>query len=81
MNAVAESLAPYDLLVNLETLARNAIAAREGGTGDLDEWVGVAFRLGGEQFVTPRDQVREVLPVPDHLARIPGAKSWLKGYR
>lgn len=79
MNATAESLAPYDLLVHLESLAREAIAAREGGTGSQDEWVGVAFRLGGEQFVTPRDQVREVLPVPDHLARIPGAKSWLKG--
>ncbi len=79
MNATAINLEPFELLVQLEQKARDAIAAREGGTGSQDEWVGVGFRLGGEQFVTPREQVREVLPVPDHLARIPGAKTWLKG--
>ena len=70
---------PFELLVELERRAKQAIADREGGTGAIDEWVGVAFRIGSDQFVAPRDEVREVLPIPEMLTRVPGAKPWLKG--
>lgn len=70
---------PFKLLVELERLARAAVAKREGGEGIEGEWVGVGFRIGGEQFVAPRVQVREVLPLPENLTRVPGAKSWLRG--
>ena len=79
MNLSELSQQPFELLLELERRAKQAIADREGGSGAVDEWVGVAFRIGGEQFVAPRDQVREVLPIPDSLTRVPGAKSWLKG--
>lgn len=70
---------PFDLLLALEQRARDAIAAR-GGAGDAtDEWVGIGFRIGAESFVCARTGVREVIPVPEHLTRVPGAKAWLRG--
>jgi twitching motility protein PilI len=70
---------PFELLLELERRARAAIAAREGGRASAEDWVGIGFRLGAEQFVTPRGEVREVLPLPDQLTRVPGAKPWLRG--
>jgi twitching motility protein PilI len=70
---------PFDLLLELERLARAAVAARDGADSPADEWVGIGFRLGSEQFVTGRGDVREVLPVPDQVTRVPGGKSWLRG--
>lgn len=69
---------PFELLLELERLARAAAAARDG-EGAADEWVGIGFRLGTEHFVTDRADVREVLPVPDPITRVPGGKFWLRG--
>jgi twitching motility protein PilI len=77
LQALAEQ--PFELLVELERRARNAVAAREGAPAAADEWVGIGFRLGAERFVTTRGDVREVLPVPDQVTRVPGAKPWLRG--
>jgi twitching motility protein PilI len=70
---------PFELLLEMERRARAAIAARDGAPTAVDEWVGIGFRLGAERFVTSRADVREVLPVPDHVTRVPGAKPWLRG--
>jgi twitching motility protein PilI len=70
---------PFDLLLELERRARAAIAARDGAPAEADEWVGIGFRLGAERFVTNRGDVREVLPVPEQITRVPGAKPWLRG--
>jgi twitching motility protein PilI len=43
------------------------------------EWVGVGFRIGEERFVASREQVREVLILPDNMTRVPGAQRWLLG--
>ncbi len=77
LQALAEH--PFELLVELERRARAAIAARDGAPAAAEEWVGVGFRLGAERFVTGRNDVREVLPVPDQVTRVPGAKPWLRG--
>jgi len=69
---------PFELLLELERLARAAVSAREG-QGATDEWVGIGFRLGTEHFVTDRADIREVLPVPDPITRVPGGKFWLRG--
>jgi len=70
---------PFELLVELELRARAAVAEREGRDGRGDEWVGVGFRLGSERFVAERSDVREILPLPDTVVRVPGAKPWLRG--
>jgi twitching motility protein PilI len=70
---------PFELLKELERRSRTVAAssAPEAGTGK--EWVGVAFRMGGETFLVAREETREVLGYPAVITRIPGAKSWVKG--
>jgi twitching motility protein PilI len=70
---------PFELLKELEkrsrTVVANSVAEAEAG----QEWVGVAFRMGGETFLVAREETREVLGYPAAVTRIPGAKSWVKG--
>lgn len=69
---------PFELLQELERRSRAAVAGQ--GSGSIaDEWVGIGFRIGDEQFVANREQVREVLMLPEALTRVPGAKRWLLG--
>ena len=69
---------PFELLREIE---RRSSQAQAGGSSDAlqAEWVGIGFRIGEEQFVSSRDQVREVLMLPDAMSRVPGAKRWLLG--
>ncbi len=69
---------PFELLREIE---RRSAAAQTGGVASAvsSEWVGVGFRIGEEQFVSSREQVREVLMLPDTMTRVPGAKRWLLG--
>jgi hypothetical protein len=71
--------APFDLLRELERRSMAAAAGIGAGGGTVEEWVGVGFRVGDEQFVMARDEIREVLMVPPAVTRVPGAKPWLKG--
>ncbi len=69
---------PFELLQEIERRSRAAMAGQAGG--DLpSEWVGVGFRVGQDQFVADRNQVREVLMLPASMTRVPGAKRWLLG--
>lgn len=70
---------PFELLQEMERRSRAAIAGHNDAGSQRNEWVGVGFRLGDEQFVASRDEVREVLMIPDALTRVPGAKRWLLG--
>ncbi len=79
MSLAALKQQPFELLLELERRARAAAAARDGTGEATDEWVGLGFRIGAERFVTARAEVREVLPIPEHLTRVPGAKTWLRG--
>jgi len=71
---------PFELLKELEKRSRgnaNAGVAADGSAGQ--EWVGIAFKMGGETFLVAREETREVLGFPAVLTRIPGAKPWVKG--
>jgi twitching motility protein PilI len=69
---------PFDLLKEMEARSRAALAGK--GSGALPaEWVGIGFRIGQEQFVANRSQVREVLMLPEAMTRVPGAKRWVLG--
>jgi twitching motility protein PilI len=69
---------PFELLQEIERRSRAAHSG-PGAGASADEWVGVGFRIGEEQFVASREQVREVLMLPDAITRVPGAKRWLLG--
>jgi len=70
---------PFDLLREIERRSKTALAGAAGEFGDMEEWVGIGFRLGDEQFIVERDRVREVLMVPPFITRVPGAKNWIRG--
>jgi twitching motility protein PilI len=70
---------PFELLKELEKRSRTVAAANVTETDAGQEWVGVAFRMGGETFLVAREETREVLGYPAAVTRIPGAKSWVKG--
>ena len=70
---------PFEVLLELERRARALLAAGSSTAAATDEWVGIAFRLGSENFVAARTDVREVMPLPDQMTRVPGAKPWLRG--
>lgn len=69
---------PFELLAEIERRSRQAHGGQAGGALP-SEWVGVGFRIGEEQFVASREQVREVLMLPESMTRVPGAKRWLLG--
>ena len=69
---------PFELLLEIERRSRAAHTG-QGPGASASEWVGVGFRIGEEQFVAVREQVREVLMLPDTMTRVPGAHRWLLG--
>src|SRR5690606_2592085 len=70
---------PFELLRELERLARVALTGQGGGAAAEREWVGVAFRLSSENFLVAREETREVLGFPSVVTRVPGAKGWIRG--
>ena len=70
---------PFELLKELEKRSRAVTAGNVPQPTAGREWVGVAFRMGGETFLVAREETREVLGYPAAVTRIPGAKSWVKG--
>jgi twitching motility protein PilI len=68
---------PFELLAALERRGRAATASPVQPVAR--EWVGVAVRLAGQSLLVARDETREVLSVPVQLARVPGAKPWVRG--
>jgi twitching motility protein PilI len=70
---------PFELLREIERLTRLALAGKDGEASENNAWVGVAFRLGTENFLAAREDTREVLSYPNMLARVPGANPWIRG--
>ena len=62
---------PYELLREMDRRARAAGQGQPEASVTGAEWVGVAFRLGGEAFLMAREEIREVMGYP----AIPGAPS------
>ena len=52
---------PFELLRALDALARSAVQGQSETAPAGAEWVGIAFRLGGEGFLLAREETREVM--------------------
>ena len=70
---------PFDLLREIDRRARAAAQGQPESVATGPEWVGVAFRLGGEAFLLAREETREVLAYPAAITRVPGARAWIRG--
>lgn len=70
---------PFELLREIDRRARAAAQGQVEASASGSEWVGIAFRLGGEAFLLAREETREVLAYPAAITRVPGARSWIRG--
>ncbi len=70
--------APFEQLRRLERLGLEHGADLPAQEEARSHWTGVGFRIGGRHFVTPMEEVAEILPVPD-LSRVPHARAWVRG--
>jgi len=60
---------PFELLKELEKRSRAVAAGTTAESSVEREWVGVAFRMGGETFLVAREETREVLGYPAVVTR------------
>lgn len=67
---------PFALLLALESRLQTARVDLAAGAAQF--WTGLGFRLGDRWLVAPREDVREVIALPQ-LTRVPGARPWLLG--
>ena len=44
-----------------------------------EDWQGLAFVLDGVKVITAMNEIRELLPYPEAVTRVPGTKSWMLG--
>jgi twitching motility protein PilI len=70
---------PFELLREIDRRARAAAQGQPETSATGAEWVGVAFRLGGEAFLLAREETREVFAYPAAVTRVPGARPWIRG--
>lgn len=70
---------PFQWLQDLERRAKQKAKGLPRQEKIQQIWRGVAFRLGENYLVTSLLEIREVLHYPRSLARVPGAKMWIKG--
>lgn len=69
---------PFELLCAMEQRAlASGTAVGESPAGR--EWVGIGFRIGDENFLAPREEVREIIACPASIARVLGARPWIAG--
>lgn len=70
---------PIQWLLHIEWLAKQRARGLPRQLSIETIWRGIAFRLGQTDLITPLNEIREVLPYIGRLAKVPGAKSWVKG--
>ena len=63
-------------LLRLADLAKSRATGRHDA--DYTQWIGIAFEVGGQEFVAPMGDVSEILALPE-LTPIPRTKPWLLG--
>lgn len=70
---------PFEWLQALENLARERAKGLPRQEKVQQIWKGIAFRLENFHLLTPLTEIREVLNCPRSLAKVPGAKPWVRG--
>lgn len=66
------------LLIDYERRLAESGARLPGRAEARERWVGVAFRLGDEFFVSRMDEIQEILDPPT-CTRVPGTAPWFLG--
>lgn len=69
---------PLEILQEIARQCGLAAAALPQSIEQLNEWSGVAFRLGDSRLVAPLDEVAEIISYPE-LTVIPNTCLWVRG--
>ena len=69
---------PVALLKQIEECCRACSVELPGNARTENEWSGIAFRIGGNNLVTPLGEVVEILDVPE-LTIVPLTQPWVCG--
>lgn len=69
---------PFAELSRLERLGRERGALMPTAEPSRGQWAGIAFRVGARRFVSPMQEVAEVLRPPT-VSPVPHARNWLRG--
>ncbi len=70
---------PFEILLDFDKRARLHAAGLPAQEEVQNYWSGVVFMLRGQRYVSPLDDVHEILHVPGTMTDIPGAYSWVRG--
>ena len=70
---------PFELLLDIDQRVRNLVPGLPAQEEVKNYWSGIAFMLRGQRYVSPLDDVHEILHVPGTITDIPGASSWVRG--
>lgn len=70
---------PFEVLLDLDERARTHAAGLPAQEEARDYWSGVSFMLHGQRYVSPLDDVHEILHIPEAITEIPGSLPWVKG--
>jgi twitching motility protein PilI len=68
---------PFALLLALEQRLRS-VRLDAAVAGVTETWQGLAYRIGDRWLVSPKGDVREVIP-PPKITHVPNARPWLTG--
>jgi len=79
MTQSATTQTPFQWLQEFERRARQKAKGLPRQEEVRQIWRGIAFRLDDAFLVTALSEIREIIICPTKLARVPGAKSWIKG--
>ncbi|MBK1723323.1 chemotaxis protein CheW [Thiocystis violacea] len=69
----------HDLIRKLDARCRARAAGLPDEATPADSWAAVLFRVKKQHFLTPLEQIAEVLELPAEITRVPGTKPWLLG--
>lgn len=75
---MSKPLHPIDLLLELEAAGHEAALAMPSQAPLQREWTGVSFRVGGQSYVAPLDEVVETVPSLS-ITTVPGVRPWFLG--
>jgi len=70
---------PFELLKAIEQRCLDVVAGNASDENEGAEWVGIGFRIGNENMLIQREDIREIMTVPNTMSRVPGAKTWIAG--
>ncbi|NEV61545.1 chemotaxis protein CheW [Thiorhodococcus minor] len=69
----------HELIHKLDARCRARAAGLPDEARPPDSWAAVLFRVNKQLFLTPLEQIAEVLELPAEVTRVPGTKHWLLG--